>query len=89
MSACQSECDCDQDLEPGNTSHAPDCHSRVECDEGRMCDKHEAEAMAEHVWIRGMSHGAVFGFMNEAEKQQLREAGRGHLLNDFDVLVLP
>lgn len=54
-----------------------------------MCDKHEAEAMAEHVWMRGMSHGAVFGFMNDAEKQQLRKAGRGHLLNDFDALVLP
>lgn len=75
--ACQSECDCEH-IE--SISHDPDCHSRDVCDEGRMCDKHSAEQMADHEWMRGMSHGAVFGFMNESEKQQLRDGGRGHLV---------
>jgi hypothetical protein len=82
MSACKSECDCGQDLEPGNTSHALDCHSRVECDEGRSCDKHEAEAVAEHAWMRNYSIGAVTGVMSEADKSDLRAAGRGHLVRE-------
>jgi hypothetical protein len=76
--ACHSDCDCAQDFEPGNTSHAPDCHSLDHCDEGRQCDKHAAEAMAEHAWMRNVSQGAVTGVMSEQDKQDLRDAGKGH-----------
>jgi hypothetical protein len=74
---CASECDCEY-IE--SISHDPHCHSRTVCDEGRMCDKHAAEAMAEHAWMRHVSIGAVTGVMSESDKQDLRDAGRGHLV---------
>lgn len=49
-------------------------------DEGRMCEKCEAEAMAEHSWMRGRSQGTCTGVMSEQDKQDLRDAGRGHLV---------
>ena len=78
---CRSECDCDATSVNGGTEHASDCHSRVECDEGRCCDKHMAEAEAEHSWMRGRSMGACTGVMSESDKQDLRDAGRGHLVS--------
>jgi hypothetical protein len=50
-------------------------------DEGHLCEKHEAEAMAEHAYLRNVPRSAVFGGgMSESEKQELRHAGRGHLV---------
>jgi hypothetical protein len=73
-SPCYTECDCDA------TPHSPDCSSRVICDEGNWCDRHFAEAMKENEWMRGLPLSAVTGVMSEQDKQDLRDAGRGHLL---------
>lgn len=77
MSACESECDCHVDPQVG---HQPDCNFYRTCDEDRSCDKHRAEAMAEHAWMRGRSKGACTGVMSEQDKQDMRDAGRGHLV---------
>lgn len=74
---CSSECDCGA---PIGHMHDPDCNSFRNCDEGRSCDFHAAEARAEFSWMRGMSHGAVFGVMSESDKREMRLAGRGHLV---------
>lgn len=74
---CASECDCGA---PVGHQHDPDCNSFRNCDEGRSCDLHAAQSEADHSYMRGMSHGAVFGFLDDSEKQSLREAGRGHLV---------
>lgn len=76
-SLCVSECDCGA---PIGHQHDPDCSSHRNCDAGRSCDKHAAEAQAEHAWMRNVSIGAVTGVMSEADKQELRNAGRGHLV---------
>jgi hypothetical protein len=77
MSTCASECDC---MAPGGYPHEPDCHWWDKCDEDRSCDKHREEARKEHEYLRGMSRGAALGVMSEEEKQDLRDAGRGHLV---------
>lgn len=79
MSLCTSECDCGA---PGGYPHEPDCHWWWKCDEGQMCDKHTAEAIREHSWMRRVPRSAVTGVMDESEKQQLRDAGRGHLVRE-------
>jgi hypothetical protein len=55
-------------------------HGALCGDEGRLCDICFAEAMAEHAWMRNVSIGAVTGVMSEQDKQDLRDAGRGHLV---------
>jgi hypothetical protein len=74
MTDCHTECDC-----PGEP-HTDDCSSHVECAEQSWCDKHFAEAIQENQWMRHVSLGAVTGVMSEQDKQDLCDAGRGHLL---------
>jgi hypothetical protein len=52
------------------------------CDEGRYCDRHFAEAMAEHAYLRGVPRHAVFNDeeAQEERNQALIDAGRGHLV---------
>jgi len=53
----------------------------IDCgDEGRMCEECLDAGMREHAWMRGLSQGACTGVMSEKEKQELRDAGRGHLV---------
>lgn len=47
-----------------------------------MCDKHAAEAQAEHAWMRGRSKGACTGVLSDEDKQDIRDAGRGHLVRE-------
>ena len=75
--ACRSECDCDH---AESISHDPNCNSRTVCDEGRYCDRHFAEAELENRWMLRSSFGAVTGRMSEQDKQDMRDAGRGHLV---------
>ena len=79
MSACASECDCGA---PGFMPHEPDCHWWDKCDEGRYCDRHFAEAKAEHAWMRGMSKGACTGVLSDQDKQDLRDAGGGNSVRE-------
>jgi hypothetical protein len=80
MSACSSECDCGT---INGHPHEPDCHWWDKCgDEGRYCDKHEAEAMAEHAYLRNVPRHQVINDEQSREEyaQELRDAGRAHLL---------
>lgn len=82
---CKSECDCypHTDPETGGCIHESDCHSQVECDEGRWCDKHHEEAMKDHEYLRDIPRYAVFLNDPDAKEefnQELRDAGRGHLV---------
>lgn len=56
---------------------------RAECDEGLYCEKHYREAAAEHAWMAGKPLSLVTGRLSEEQRQELREAGRGHLLDDW------
>jgi hypothetical protein len=68
-------------FECANWLDPDDKESVIRCgDEGRLCDTCSAEAQKEHEYLRGMSRGAALGVMSEEEKQDLRDAGRGHLL---------
>lgn len=80
MSTCESECDCGSPVGP----HEPDCHWWQKCNDGFWCDKHHAEALAEHAYLRDIPRYAV---INDAESraefnQELRDAGRGHLVRE-------
>jgi len=79
MSACHSDCDCGADDvgRPG-APHSVDCSSHVICDESGHCDRHFAEAMKEHAWLRGLPRHAVFddAQAREEREQELRDAGR-------------
>jgi hypothetical protein len=84
MNDCQSECDCGA---PGGYPHEPDCRSLEKCgegrlSEGRMCDKHAAEAQADHEYLRGAPRHTVFNDAQAVEErnQELIDAGRGHLV---------
>lgn len=84
MNDCHSECDCGWPG-PDYGPHDPDCHQWQKCDEGRWCDKHHAEALAEHAYLRDIPRYAVF--LNDPEakaqfNQDLRDAGRGHLVRE-------
>jgi hypothetical protein len=79
--ACQSECDCGNPSVKYYGPHDPDCHSFWKCGEGQMCDKHTAEAIREHSWMRGNPLSAVTGALSDEDKQDLRDAGRGHLIS--------
>lgn len=83
MSDCKSECDCAGPDELLGIGHELDCHSRAICDEGRWCDKHHEEAMKEHEYLRDIPRYAVFLNDPDAKEefnQELRDAGRGHLV---------
>lgn len=79
MTPCESECDCGA---PGGRPHEPDCHSFDNCDERHSCDKHTAEAMADHAYLRGAPRHTVFNDQQAKDErdQELRDAGRGHLV---------
>lgn len=55
---------------------------RAKCDEGLYCERHYREAAAEHAWMAGQPKSVVTGELDEEQKQDLRDAGRGHLLGD-------
>jgi hypothetical protein len=78
--ACSSECDCGT---INGHPHEPDCHWWDHCDDGKYCDKHLEQAMQEHAWMAHVGLSAVTGEMSEQDKQDIRDAGRGHLLGDW------
>ena len=75
-SACHGACDC------GTLPHDRDCRALDVCDgeTGAWCEKHWQEQLHEHGWMRGKPLSAVTGVMSEQDKQDLRDAGRGHLV---------
>lgn len=81
MTPCESECDCGRP-NPAYGPHDPDCHSFDHCGETRTCDKHAAEAMADHAYLRGAPRHTVFNDQQAKDErdQELRDAGRGHLV---------
>lgn len=52
-------------------------------DEGRMCESCQADAMADHAYLRGLPRHAVFNDQQATDErnQELRDAGRGHLVS--------
>lgn len=77
---CQSECDCGNPSVKYYGPHDPDCHSFRKCDEEVYCDKHFDEASKENAWMLGVPLSAITGVMSDEDKQELRDAGRGHLV---------
>lgn len=68
-----------------------DEHGNLCGDEGRMCKSCEAQAMADHAYLRGMPRHAVFNDAQAIEErnQELRDAGRGHLASDLaDIAII-
>lgn len=51
-------------------------------DEGRMCETCQADAMADHAYLRGAPRHSVFNDQQAIDErnQELRDAGRGHLV---------
>jgi hypothetical protein len=47
---------------------------------GVYCDPCFQREIQEHLWMRGVSLGAVTGKQSEQDKIDLRDAGRGHLV---------
>jgi hypothetical protein len=82
MSACHSKCDCDYDPDPERGGHQPDCRSQIECDEHGYCDKHYAEAEAQHAYLKDVPRHMVINDEQSREEleRELRDAGRGHLV---------
>ena len=78
MSECHSECDCGT---INGHPHEPDCHWWDKCDE-RLCDRHEAEQMAEHKrgWLN--AGGSTYAATEDQMRRDMIDAGRGHLLPD-------
>jgi hypothetical protein len=57
---------------------------RAVCDEGYYCEKHYQEQLAEHAWMAGVPLSSVTGVIEPDERQDLIDAGRGHLLPPED-----
>ncbi len=74
MSACHSECDCGNPSVKYHGPHDPDCHFYDVCDEGRYCDRHLAEAEAEHAYLRHVPRYMVID--DEQSRQELAEGLR-------------
>ena len=53
---------------------------RAVCDEGLYCEKHYQEAAAEHAYLANVPQSYVTGKYSDEERQDLIDAGRGHLL---------
>lgn len=68
MSRRESEC---SDLDSGG---------RAVCDEGYYCERHFREAEADHAYLRGQPSSVITGELTEEQVQDLRDAGRGHLV---------
>jgi hypothetical protein len=58
------------------------------CDnlDGDYCESHREEAyrkgLAEHGWMAGMPASILTGKLSDDEKQDLKDAGRGHLVRE-------
>jgi hypothetical protein len=81
---CESKCDCGNPSVKYYGPHDPDCHSLdVCCEDGRMCDKHMAEAEADHAYLKHVPRHQVFNDAQAVEErnQELRDCGRGHLVD--------
>lgn len=85
MSNCESKCDCGNPSVKYHGPHDPDCHSLDVCDDGRYCDKHRAEAEADHAYLKHVPRHAVFNDAEAVEErnQELRDSGRGHRVPDL------
>lgn len=83
MSNCESKCDCGNPSVAYYGPHDPDCHSLDLCDEGRMCDKHRAEAEADHAYLKHVPRHMVIDDeeADEERNQELRDSGREHLID--------
>lgn len=83
MSDCDSECDCGT---INGHPHEPDCHWWDKCSEDHWCDKHFAEELAEHIHLKGVSRHQIFNDQQAIDErnQELRDAGRGHLINPLE-----
>lgn len=79
---CHSECDCNA---PGGYPHEPDCHYYEYCNDGKYCDKHRAEAEADHAYLKHVPRHAVFNDAEAVEErnQELRDSCRGHRVPDL------
>ena len=77
MNNCHGECDCGSPIGP----HDPDCRSLDKCDgeRGTWCEKHWQEKLYENGWLKRVSKYAVMP-TDEDFDQELRDAGRGHLV---------
>lgn len=51
-----------------------------ECDEGHMCETCLEEGLRQYAYLRGLPRGAVDGHMSEQDRQDIIDAGRGHLV---------
>lgn len=81
MTPCHSACTCGWPG-PAYGPHDPDCRALRGCDE-RYCDRHMAEAEAEHAYLRGKKRYEVTGDTSDPEYiADMRDAGRGHLLGE-------
>lgn len=60
-----------------------DDHGNPCGDEGRACESCQADAMADHAYLRGQPRHAVFNDQAAIDErnQDLRDAGRGHLVS--------
>jgi len=74
-----------------STSRMPSAHcgpeaTRFVCKacadlEGNYCSEEcAAEAAKEHEWMRGKPLSSITGVLSDEEQQDLRDAGRGHLV---------
>lgn len=79
QSKAQADCGCEARF--FECGHFLDDGEGEACgDEGRLCEICLADCEKEHAWMRGQSKGACTGVMSEQDKQDLRDAGRGHLV---------
>lgn len=67
--------DHDEDAAQADEQRQADCG----CDEGRYCDAHFQQALAEHAYLRNVPRHQVFGDAQAQEErdQELIDAGRG------------
>ena len=77
---CSGECDCGWPG-PAYGPHDPDCRSLDKCDgeRGIWCEKHWQEKLHEHGWMSGFTGGST----EDQMRQDLIDAGRGHLGTDY------
>lgn len=57
-----------------------DTGGRAECDEGLYCERHYREAADEHAWMGEAVRNGYRQLTDEELAQDLRDAGRGHLV---------
>jgi hypothetical protein len=84
MSNCESKCDCGNPSVKYYGPHDPDCRSLDVCDgeRGIWCEKHWQEKLHEHGWMSGLTGGSTDAQTQDQMRQDMIDAGRGHLLPD-------